>query len=145
MSINRKAGDLCAIRGIACHKRECVEFNQCMLGFSEDEPELGEVYNKAPASDSARRKASPVWSGVLNYFPDALLAVARVSKVGNDKHNPGQPLHWSREKSSDHMDCAARHLLTPYEIDPDSKEIHLANAAWRILAELQLYQEGRCR
>lgn len=90
---------------------------------------------------SAARKASPVFSGVLNYFPDALLAVARVSKAGNDKHNPGQPLHWSRDKSNDHLDCAARHMLTPYEIDPDSKEVHLANAAWRLLAELQIYQE----
>ena len=95
----------------------------------------------AMQSESATRKASPVWSGVLNYFPDALLAVARVSKAGNDKHNPGQPLHWSREKSNDHMDCAARHMLTPFAIDPDSREIHLANAAWRILAELQLYCE----
>ena len=92
-------------------------------------------------SESAARKAAPVWAGVLNYFPDALMAVARVSKAGNDKHNPGQPLHWSRDKSSDHLDCAARHMLTPFAVDPDSKEIHLANAAWRILAELQLYQE----
>lgn len=115
--------------------------NQCMRGV--DVPDFVPV--PVLQSDSARRKASPVWSGVLNYFPDALMAVARVSKSGNDKHNPGQPLHWSREKSSDHMDCAARHLLTPYEVDPDSKEIHLANAAWRILAELQLYQEGRRR
>ena len=92
-------------------------------------------------TDSAARKAAPVWAGVLNYFPDALMAVARVSKAGNDKHNPGQSLHWSRDKSSDHLDCAARHMLTPFAIDPDSKEIHLANAAWRILAELQLYQE----
>ena len=93
------------------------------------------------ADESAARKAAPVWAGVLNYFPDALMAVARVSKAGNDKHNPGQSLHWSRDKSSDHLDCAARHMLTPFAIDPDSKEIHLANAAWRILAELQLYQE----
>lgn len=98
---------------------------------------------EAPPSDSARRKASPVFSGVLNYFPDALMAVARVSKAGNDKHNPGQPLHWSREKSNDHMDCAARHMLTPYEIDPDSKEVHLANAVWRLLAELQLHEEKK--
>jgi hypothetical protein len=97
----------------------------------------------AAASESAMRKAAPVWSGVLNYFPDALMAIARVSKAGNDKHNPGQPLHWSREKSSDHMDCAARHMLTPYEIDPDSKEVHLANAVWRLLAQLQIEEEKK--
>ena len=141
MSTNRKAGDLCALRGLPCPYGDCVAMNQCMRGV--DVPDFLPV--PVLQSDSARRKASPVWSGVLNYFPDALMAVARVSKSGNDKHNPGQPLHWSREKSNDHMDCAARHLLTPYEVDLDSKEIHLANAAWRILAELQLYQEGRRR
>ena len=91
--------------------------------------------------DSARRKASPLFSGVLSYFPDALMAVARVSKAGNDKHNPGQPLHWSRGKSNDHLDCAARHLLTPYEIDPDIGELHIAMVAWRALAALQIYLE----
>lgn len=98
---------------------------------------------EAVVDESARRKASPVYSGVLNYFPDALMAVARVSKAGNDKHNPGQPLHWSRGKSNDHLDCAARHMLTPYEIDGDSKEVHLANAVWRLLAELQIHQEKK--
>ena len=91
--------------------------------------------------DSAARKRVPLTTGCLDYFPDALKAVARLSLIGNDKHNPGQPLHWSRGKSNDHLDCAGRHLLTPFAIDPDSKEVHLANAAWRILAELQLYCE----
>ena len=135
MSHTRKAGDLCAVRGIRCRNGDCVQMNQCMFGLPPVAPALPIV------SESARRKASPVWSGVLNYFPDALLAVSRVSKAGNEKHNAGQPLHWSRDKSNDHLDCAARHLLTPFAIDPDSQEIHLANAAWRILAELQLYME----
>ncbi len=93
--------------------------------------------------DSKARKNEPIYSGVLRYFPDALAAVSRVSKVGNDKHNPGEPLHWSREKSNDHMDCVARHIITPDEIDPDSGELHLAHAAWRILAALQLLEEKR--
>ena len=87
--------------------------------------------------DSAERKQTPVYGGVLAYFPDALADVARISKDGNDQHNPGEPLHWSRHKSNDHLDCVARHLLTP-EVDS-----HLANAAWRILAALQLQQERR--
>ena len=87
--------------------------------------------------DSAERKQTPVYGGVLAYFPDALADVARISKDGNDQHNPGEALHWSRHKSNDHLDCVARHLLTP-EVDS-----HLANAAWRILAALQLQQERR--
>jgi len=102
---------------------------------------------KAPAvatpANSDARKAAPVFSGVLNYFPDALMAVARVSKAGNDKHNPGEPLHWSRDKSSDHLDCVARHLLTPFAVDPDSGEVHLAHVVWRALAELQLHLEKK--
>ena len=136
MSHPRKPGDLCPLRGSACDHGECETANACRLLDIKPAPAVPVVQR-----ESATRKASPVWSGVLNYFPDALLAVARVSKAGNDKHNPGQPLHWSREKSNDHMDCAARHMLTPFAIDPDSREIHLANAAWRILAELQLYCE----
>jgi Domain of unknown function (DUF5664) len=92
---------------------------------------------------SEERKASPVWAGVLRYFPDALMAVARVSKAGNDKHNPGEPIHWARGKSMDQEECAIRHMLDPYAIDPETGESHLAHAAWRALAALQLYEEGR--
>lgn len=92
---------------------------------------------------SIERKSEPIHSGVLCYFPDALAAVSRVSKKGNDKHNPGQPLHWSRDKSNDHLDCVARHIMTPGEIDPDSGEVHLAHAAWRTLAALQILLEGK--
>lgn len=92
---------------------------------------------------SAERKAEPIYDGVVMYFPDALAAISRVSKAGNDKHNPGEPLHWARDKSTDQMNCAARHMLTPEAIDPDTGEVELANAAWRILAQLQLLQEKR--
>lgn len=93
--------------------------------------------------NSAQRKAEPIHSGVLMYFPDALAAVSRVSKAGNDKHNPGEPLHWERGKSTDQMDCATRHSLTPEQVDPETGEIELAAQAWRVLAELQLAEERR--
>lgn len=92
---------------------------------------------------SAERKAEPIHSGVLLYFPDALAAVARVSKAGNDKHNPGEPLHWSRAKSADQLDAATRHSLTPNQLDADDGELELAHQAWRTLAELQLAEEAR--
>lgn len=62
-------------------------------------------------TDSAERKEVPMASGLLAYFPAALAGVARVSKLGNDKHNPGQPLHHARGKSSDHADCIIRHMV----------------------------------
>jgi hypothetical protein len=104
---------------------------------------IGETDPVVRGKTSAERKAEPIHAGVLRYFPDALAAVARLSKAGNDKHNPGQPLHWSRHKSNDHLDCVARHIITPDKPDPDSGESHLVHAAWRVLAALQLQEEER--
>lgn len=93
--------------------------------------------------DSRARKNAPVFSGVVLYFPDALAAVARVSKKGNDKHNPGEPLHWARGKSDDHGDCILRHQTEFDQLDPDMDEYHAAMVAWRALAQLQLLEEHR--
>lgn len=94
--------------------------------------------------DSATRKLMPVASGCLAYFPDALLLVAWVSRVGNEKHNPGQPLHWAKEKSTDEFDCEVRHMLDYFRglpADPGLEPLgdlgHLASKAWRALAHLQ--------
>lgn len=62
-------------------------------------------------ADSNARKGIPLLSGLFNYFPAALAGVARWSKIGNDKHNPGQPLHHARGKSADHGDTILRHLM----------------------------------
>lgn len=91
------------------------------------------------------RKKRPVFSGVLQYFPDALLELAHHSFRGNELHNPGQPLHWAREKSTDHADCIARHLVdigpTWDAIDEETGSYHAAALAWRALALLQLVLE----
>src|ERR1700722_11536324 len=47
-------------------------------------------------TDSNERKTYPVLSGCVKYFPAALAGVAKISKLGNDKHNPGEPLHHAR-------------------------------------------------
>lgn len=88
------------------------------------------------------RKQMPVASGVLFYFPDAIAEVARVSHAGNEQHNPGQPLHWAREKSTDHLDCIARHLLEVGTRDKVDGMRHSAKLAWRALANLQLEIEA---
>jgi hypothetical protein len=68
-------------------------------------------------TDSQERKEIPVFSGVLKYAPAALAGVARISKAGNDKHNPGQPLHHARGKSTDHADCVVRHTMDVADIE----------------------------
>jgi hypothetical protein len=88
-------------------------------------------------ADSQERKGIPLVSGLLDYFPAALAEIARVSKAGNDKHNPGQPLHWSRGKSADHADTIMRHLIDRGTIDPEDGLRHTAKVAWRALALLQ--------
>lgn len=88
-------------------------------------------------TDAAERKGLPVTTGVLDYFPDAIAYVAHVSKVGNDQHNPGQPLHWAKDKSTDHADCIGRHLMERGTIDAADGVRHSGKLAWRALALLQ--------
>lgn len=91
---------------------------------------------------SAERKAEPIHSGPMSYHPDALAAHARLCVAGNTKHNgPGTPLSWARGKSNDHLECAARHMLTPDAIDPETGETELTAAFWRLGCALQLQQE----
>ena len=87
--------------------------------------------------DAAGRKKCPVASGVLDYFPDALIAVSQVSFAGNEQHNPGQPLNWARGKSQDQDDTIARHFLQRGTLDDDGQR-HSAKLAWRALALLQI-------
>jgi len=82
------------------------------------------------------RKQTPIYSGVLNYFPDAIREVAQCSFVGNEQHNPNTPLHWDRSKSGDELDALTRHLLEAGTIDSDGIR-HSAKVAWRALANLQ--------
>jgi hypothetical protein len=83
--------------------------------------------------DSAARKTFPIYSGLLQYFPAALAAVANHSYKGNEKHNPGQPLHHDRAKSDDEADALVRHLM----------EGDYVGMAWRALSLLQKHCEAR--
>jgi Domain of unknown function (DUF5664) len=90
------------------------------------------------------RKNIPIARGLLDYFPDACAMVAHVSFVGNQQHNPGQDMHWAREKSTDHADCIVRHLIERGTIDTDGLR-HSAKLAWRALALLQSEIEASLR
>lgn len=73
-------------------------------------------------TDAKARKAIPVYSGLLNYFPLAIAAVAALSRIGDDQHNPGKPLHWDRSKSGDELDAQACHLLDMAEQGEDAMD-----------------------
>jgi hypothetical protein len=82
------------------------------------------------------RKACPIATGFLDYFPDAIACIAHLSQVGNDQHNPGKPLHWDRSKSGDEADALMRHFMERGTSDTDGVR-HSAKMAWRALALLQ--------
>ena len=87
-------------------------------------------------NEAQQRKETPIKTGVLDYFPDAIRAVAQCSFIGNEQHNPGTPLHWDRSKSGDELDALTRHLLDAGTFDSDGVR-HSAKVAWRALANLQ--------
>lgn len=129
--------------------------------FKEDEIELvpekiitAKVESWLLPQDASDRKTYPIGTGVLNYFPSALLQISKVSYLGNQQHNPGEPLHHARGKSTDHYDTIIRHLMEALVSEDQNKTFrlnkdtdgsyHLAKACWRVLAYFQeaLEREG---
>lgn len=87
-------------------------------------------------NEAQKRKNTPIFSGVLKYFPLAIAEVSRVSLAGNQQHHPGEPLHWDRAKSTDELDALTRHLMDASKLDSDGIR-HSAKVAWRALANLE--------
>lgn len=104
-------------------------------------PAVGQSAAGSLTVSSESRKAIPIATGVVDYFPAALVEIAKLSKAGNDKHNPGQPLHWSRGKSNDHADTIMRHFLERGTVDAEDGIRHSVKLAWRALALLQIELE----
>ena len=100
--------------------------------------------SQAEASDAEERKATPVYSGVIKYFPDAIREISKVSFNGTKQHHPDKDMFWDKTKSTDHSDSMMRHLMD-HEDNPidDDGGLHLAKCAWRALANLQIYLDGK--
>jgi len=119
----------------------CADHASQAVGFDVTAPR--EAVRLALPEDHAARKAIPITTGALDYFPAALAAVAELSRIGNEQHNPGEPMHHARGKSSDHADCIVRHLLDrgqAYEVEISGVKYrvrHSTAVAWRALALLQ--------
>ncbi len=86
------------------------------------------------------REDYPLFSGCLAYFPAALLAVSKWSKIGGAKYNQDQ-LRWVREVSTDHENKIMRHLLDARQLDENGFPADAAALAWRSLALLQTIME----
>ena len=90
------------------------------------------------------RKATPVYSGVISYFPLALKEISKASYEGQRQHNPDKPLAWDRSKSGDELDAMMRHLLDHASGDlfDDCGTRHIVKCGWRILAFIQKTMEN---
>jgi len=142
------------LRTIAQNGNSGLNYEQDMLsGFNKSAEQLEAIREEErrgvqdidviyeevkPTDKAAERKATPVFSGVLKYFPNALKEVAKCSQAGNDQHHPDKPLHWDMDKSKDEYDALTRHLID-HTINPvdDDGTLHLAKVAWRALAGLE--------
>ena len=108
-----------------------------ILGADEIDP-LGRPPHTAGAKLDAGK--SPVWRGVVDYFPRALKAVALVSLFGATKYT------WKGWESvpdgeTRYANALVRHLLDEAidgAVTPDSKLLHAAHVAWNALAVLEL-------
>ena len=114
---------------------------ECSRFYQSVSHDIEEMLDNPPFGNqdvAAERKATPVFSGVLKYFPNALKEVSRCSKAGNDQHHPDKPLHWDMNKSKDELDALTRHLID-HTIDPVDTDgmLHLTKVAWRALAALE--------
>lgn len=93
--------------------------------------------NRVPGGEA--RKGLPLATGVLDFFPSALLAVAAVSVAGAQQHNAfntdGTPALTSYAPSLD-ADALMRHFLDRGDFDTDGLR-HSAKVAWRALRLLQ--------
>ena len=92
-------------------------------------------------TDDAKRKQIRAFMGFLVYFPDATALVALLSKTANDQHNPGQPMHWAKDKSKEELDSLVNHLLdiaSKGELSQDADGmLDAIKVAWRGMANLQ--------
>ena len=130
---------------MACLDCTCEGNNlgSCSRFYQSVSNDVAEMVDNPPFGNqdtAAERKATPVFSGVLSYFPNALKEVSKCSQAGNDQHHPNTPLHWDMEKSKDELDALTRHLID-HSINPldEDGQLHLAKVAWRALAGLERF------
>ena len=90
---------------------------------------------RLPTNDT-ERKTIRIKQCFLDYFPDAIVDVAKLSWHANEQHNPGTRPHWDRNKSGDELDSLLSHLMDAGELDSDGF-LHDTKVAWRAMANLQ--------
>jgi predicted HD phosphohydrolase len=95
--------------------------------------------------DSATRKELPLYTFLTQFFPDAIAELVKVAVAGNRQHALCETLRWDRNVSTDNLDAALRHAFDHGMGNTHDSDgtLHLAKAAWRLLAEVQLICERK--
>lgn len=95
-----------------------------------------------PTTD-AERKALPIFTFLVEYFPDVIVELTKLCVQGNIQHNPElkpTDIKWAREKSTDQMNTAFRHMMDRgrgIHFDSDGVR-HIIKSVWRNMAQAQL-------
>ena len=95
-------------------------------------------------TDYKARKEIPLYDFLVKYFPDAMVELVKVSVAGNKQHGgDAEKISWMRGKSTDQLNTAMRHIFDhgAGNMHDEDGTMHLAKAAWRLLAEIQLIVE----
>jgi hypothetical protein len=96
---------------------------------------------------SEERKQYPIAEGVMEYFPLTIIALSKVSYLGSQKHNPGQPTHLDRSKSTDDASAMFRHYFERGTKDPEDDQPNCVKMAWRSMLicekELEEVRDGK--
>ena len=120
--------------------RECLSDSAfCGPCLMTEDPCMVVCHN----SEAQHRKETPIFSGFVKYFPLAMAKVSQLSFIANEQHNPGEPMHWAKDKSTDHEDCLMRHLAdhAAGTITDTDGQLHLTKVAWRAMAALEIFLE----
>ena len=109
-----------------------------------DEKDPSGISAKDPGSKLDSGK-SPIFRGVVKYFPDAVKAVGLLSEFGANKYT-WYGWHSVDDGINRYSDALLRHLIgevaNPYDDSVGGTNFHHAvNVAWNALARLQLILE----
>jgi hypothetical protein len=114
------------------------------LEIADQRPEWSERDPSGKPANAAGSKLdagkAPIFRGVINYFPNAIVEVAKVSGFGAEKYT------WNGWESvpdgvNRYSDAMGRHLIGETidgPTDPATGLSHAAQVAWNALARLEL-------
>lgn len=98
-------------------------------------------------TDAKERKALPLWTFLMEYFPLTFVELVRIAVAGDKQHlnNDGSgKIRWAREKSTDQLNTAMRHQFDygcGVKRDTDGRS-HLGKAIWRLCAQSEIDLEA---